>query len=498
MAAGETDFTPLEKAADFCLRCISFRRLWFKVTILYHQRTKFSNGVHTTMSLERAYQETIDYLFALQKHGIKLALSNSVTLMALMGDPHRKFRSVHVAGTNGKGSTASFVSTMLQAAGYRVGLYTSPHLVSITERIRINNVQISEAKVVELAGRVRDVARKVDGPKGTVAFNPTFFEVVTAMAFTYFSEEGVNIAVIEAGMGGRLDSTNVITPLVSVITNIELEHTEFLGTMLTQIAGEKAGIIKQGVPVVTGATQGEVITVIEQKAAAQQSEVYRLSRDFMPVSLASQRDEQVFDYRGIGSSYEKVRINMLGRYQVDNACLALAAIECMRDAGVAVDEAAVRRGLEQARWEGRLELVASKPDVYLDGAHNPASARKLAATVREMKPAYRRLILIIGILGDKDCQGIITALVPLADHVVATKPQYSRAMDFRALASEIQKLHGSVETAETVGEAIALVGETVSRDDLVLITGSLYVVGDARAVFHPETDRTGALTGLKG
>jgi dihydrofolate synthase/folylpolyglutamate synthase len=297
-------------------------------------------------------------------------------------------------------------------------------------------------------------------------------------------------------MGGRLDSTNVITPLVSVITNIELEHTEFLGTTLTQIAGEKAGIIKQGVPVVTGAMQQDVITVIEQEAAARMAEVYRSSKDFMPVPAASQHG-YVFDYRGIKTSYEKVRISMLGRYQVDNACLALATIECLRSAGITVDEAAVRRGLEQARWEGRLELVARKPDIYLDGAHNPASAQKLAAAVREMKPDYRQTVLIIGILQDKDSRGIIAALVPLADHVIVTKPQYSRAMEVRALASEIRRLHDSVLTAETVDEAVAMAVDKVSPEDLVLITGSLYVVGDARALFHPA-GLTGDLAGLKG
>jgi dihydrofolate synthase/folylpolyglutamate synthase len=449
------------------------------------------------MPLDRAYSETIDYLFALQKHGIKLALSNSAALMELMGDPHRKFRSVHVAGTNGKGSTASFIAAMLQAAGYRVGLYTSPHLVSFTERIRINTELITEAKVVELAGRVRDVARTATGPDGRHPLNPTFFEVTTAMAFSYFADEGVDIAVIEVGMGGRLDSTNVITPLVSVITNIELEHTEFLGTSLAWIAGEKAGIIKLGVPVVTGATQQEVIALIEDAAFAHRTTVYRLSRDFNPVLLSTQPG-QVFDYRGINSSYEQIRITMLGRYQVDNACLALASIECLRNAGIIVNEAAVRRGLEQVRWEGRLELVARKPDIYLDGAHNPASARKLAATIQEMRTAYRRTVLIIGTLGDKDYHGITSALVPLADHVVVTKPQYSRAMDVRALASEIQKLHGPVETAETVKDAIAAARKAASPDDLVLITGSLYIVGDARAVLHPEPERSGSLTGLKG
>ena len=449
------------------------------------------------MSPDRAYQKTIDYLYALQKHGIKLALSNSIALMARMDDPHRKFRSVHVAGTNGKGSTWSFLAAMLQAAGYRVGLYTSPHLVSFCERIRINNELISEEKVVELAARVRDASQKTAGHEGTAALNPTFFEVATAMAFTYFAEEGVDIAVIEVGMGGRLDSTNVVDPLVSVITNIELEHTEFLGTTLVQIAREKAGIIKTGIPVVTGAVQREVVAVFEEEAAAQKTAIYRLHRDFMPARIITNR-EQVFDYNGIASLYEKVRLTMLGRHQVDNACLALAAIECLRNADVAVDEAAARHGLLHARWEGRLELVARKPDIYLDGAHNPASAQTLAKTVRDMKSRYQRIVLVIGILGDKDYQGIISALVPLADRVVVTKPLYSRAMDVQALASEIRKLHGSVETAETVEDALTMAVKAVSPDDLVLITGSLYVVGDARALFRPESGNAGALAGLKG
>lgn len=446
---------------------------------------------------DRAYQATIDYLYALQKHGIKLALANSEALMEAMGNPHRKFRSVHVAGTNGKGSTSSYIATMLQAAGYRIGLYTSPHLVNFTERIRIDGIQISEQKVVELARRVRDGYQKTVAQGGSGALNPTFFEVTTAMAFTYFAEEGVDLAVIEVGMGGRLDSTNVVTPLVSVITNIDLEHTEFLGTTLEQIAGEKAGIVKEGVPVVTGAVQPEVIAVIEREAASKAATVYRLTRDFMPRNLSSGRG-QVFDYQGIKSSYAGLTLAMLGGYQVDNACLALATIECLRTAGIGVHETAVRGGLERTCWEGRMERVTHRPDIYLDGAHNPASAKKLAMTVREMKPSYRRIILVIGILGDKDYRGIIAELVPLADQVIVTQPRYSRAMDIRLLAAEIKELHTSVETSETVEEAIEKSRRAASSDDLVLITGSLYVVGVARAAFFADADRAGALSGLKG
>jgi dihydrofolate synthase/folylpolyglutamate synthase len=447
------------------------------------------------MSSDRSYQEAIDYLFGLQKHGIKLALSNSFKLMELLGEPHRKFRSVHVAGTNGKGSTAAFIGGVLQAAGYRVGLYTSPHLVSFTERIRINGAPISEARVVELAQRVRDCCRGAAAPDGQGPLNPTFFEVTTAVAFTYFAEEKIDIGVIETGMGGRLDSTNVITPLVSVITNIDLEHQEFLGTTLEQIAAEKAGIIKPGVPIVTGAVQPEALRVIEREAASKNAPLYCLSRDFTGKNLTSGHD-QVFDYQGIKRSSDAMRIAMRGRYQVDNACLALAAVECLQNAGIPVEDSALRRGLDQTRWEGRLERVADRPDIYLDGAHNPASAKKLAEAVRDMKPAYRRIILIIGILGDKDYRGVLSELAPLADHVVATKARYSRAMDVPTLAAEIEKLHASVDTAETVEEALAKAVAAASPDDLVLITGSLYVVGDARTVFFP--DRTGPLSGLKG
>jgi dihydrofolate synthase / folylpolyglutamate synthase len=443
------------------------------------------------MSLDKSYQETIEYLYALQKHGVKLALANSMALMEALGAPHQRFPSVHVAGTNGKGSTSAFIAAMLQAAGCRVGLYTSPHLISFTERIRIDNVRIPERSVVDLARRVR---RAYADRKG---LSPTFFEVTTAMAFTYFAEEGIDLAVVEAGMGGRLDSTNVLAPLVSVITNIDIEHTEFLGDTLVKIAEEKAGIVKPGVPVVTGAAQPEAVEVIERRASALHANVRRLYRDFQPEN-ATTMPEQVFDYRGIDVSYERLRINLLGRHQVDNACLALAAVECLRTAGISVDEPAARRGLAGASWEGRLERVARRPDIFLDGAHNPASAKKLADAIREMMPFYSRLILIIGVLCDKDYRRILEELVPLAAHVVATKPQYARALDARTLAAEIRSRGASVETAGTLDDAVGRARAAAAPEDLVLVTGSLYTVGDARTLFFSDDGRTGPLAGLKG
>lgn len=443
-----------------------------------------------------AYQDTIDYLFGLQKQGIKFGLSNSIALMQALGDPHRRFRSIHVAGTNGKGSTSMFLASMLQAAGYRTGLYTSPHLVDFTERIRINGAPISEARVVELAGRVRALAGDLPTPGQDSSAPPTFFEVTTAMAFSCFAEENVEVAVVEAGMGGRLDATNVITPLVSVITNIDLEHTDYLGTTLEQIAGEKAGIIKTGVPVVTGVVQPEAAGVLERTAAKLGAPLYRMPQAFRPEHVAPGRVQR-FAYRGIRTELADVAIGMLGRHQVGNACLALAAVECATDRDLIVPEEAQRAGLAQAVWEGRLERVSERPDIYLDGAHNPASAQALAEALAELRPAYRDLVLVIGILKDKDRQGILESLLPLAGKVIVTQPLYARAMDAMTLADEVRRLHRSVETASTVAAAVDRSRALAGRDDLVVITGSLFTVGDARAVLCTERG-PGALKGLKG
>lgn len=449
------------------------------------------------MPTDASYRETIDYLYALQKHGVKLALANTVRLMELMGRPHEKFRSVHVAGTNGKGSTCAFLAQMLGEAGYRVGLYTSPHLVSFTERIRINGVPISEEAVVALTRRVRDAYDQGTGGDGANPLNPTFFEVTTAVAFTYFAEAGVDIAVIETGMGGRLDATNVITPLVTVITNIDLEHTEFLGGTLEQIAAEKAGVIKQGAPVITGARQPEVLAVFEREAALKGAPLARLGREFSPDNIGA-APQPSFDYRGRTAVYAGLRLELLGRHQVDNACLAIAALERLRETGMAAGDDALRRGLARTRWEGRMELLGRKPDLYLDGAHNPASAAWLASLLRALLPSYGKLVLVIGILGDKDYRAILRELAPLAAHVIATQPNYARALSAEALAAELRSFGREAILTKRVEDAISRARSFAAPDDLIVVTGSLYVVGDARATLVPDAGKSGALAGLKG
>lgn len=443
-----------------------------------------------------AYRETIAYLFGLQKQGIKFGLTTSRNLLARLGDPHRRFRSVHIAGTNGKGSTAAFLAGILRAAGFRVGLYTSPHLVDFTERIRVDGVPVTEERVVELAGRAGTAAEDLNAPDGSGTVTPTFFEVTTAMAFIHFAEAGVDIAVIEAGMGGRLDSTNVIEPVVSVITNIDLEHTEFLGTTLEEIAAEKAGIIKAGVPVVTGVAQSNAAAVIGREAERQGAQLLRMPRDFGPERVRSGAGLE-FDYRGMDHSYRDLRTGMIGRHQAGNASLALATAECLRRAGVAIPEAALRQGLERTAWAGRLERLAEHPAVYIDGAHNPASAAVLADALRELKTSYRRLALVVGILKDKDHRGILERLLPLADRVIATRPAYERAMSAEDLAAAVRTMQGDPAVAGTVAEAIALAREDASAQDLIVVTGSLYTVGDARAALTGNGP-AGWTAGLKG
>jgi dihydrofolate synthase / folylpolyglutamate synthase len=301
--------------------------------------------------------------------------------------------------------------------------------------------------------------------------------------------------VVEAGMGGRLDSTNVIMPMVSVITNIDVEHTEFLGDTIEKIAGEKAGIIKPGVPVITGTVQPETIAVIERTAALAGAPVYRFPEDF-GTEPRSTGAVQAFDYRGIRKRIPSLRIGMLGQHQIGNACLALAAVECVSKAGFAVPDTAIRTGLANTAWEGRLERVTERPDIYLDGAHNPASARVLADAVRDLKKSYRHLVLILGILMDKDYRGIVSQLAPMADRIIVTRPHYSRALSVVSLAAELGAFHRTVDSAETVAEAVRLARQGATENDLILITGSLYTVGDARAVLRPGT--SGQLKGLTG
>lgn len=421
-----------------------------------------------------SYPKAIDYLYGLQKHGIKLGLENTRRLMTALEDPHRRFRSVHIAGTNGKGSTAAMIAAVLTAAGYRTGLYTSPHLIDFTERMRVNGEPITPQQAARLTERTRTAA--ADLPV-------TFFEITTAIAFLHFADSSVDFVVAEVGMGGRYDATNVLTPLVSVITNIDLDHQATLGDALEQIAIEKAGIIKPSVPVVTSATRPEALGVIENVCRELHASLYRVGSEIRVEGPSPQR----FRYQGLRWSLPDLNCALLGRHQLSNAGCALSALELLEAGGVTIGEAPVREGLRTVRWEGRLEWMprtSSGATVILDGAHNPAGARVLRNFLEEtMKSEAGRLILVLGILSDKDIGGILAELVPLAHEVVVTRPRDERAASTDELKRHLGNYTVRVTVRDPLEEALRYAQSIAAAGDLICVAGSLYTIGEARSHF---------------
>lgn len=422
-----------------------------------------------------SYQETLSYLFGLQKFGIKFGLSNITHLLELFGNPHNTFKTVHIAGTNGKGSTSVTVASIIQEAGYRVGLYTSPHLVNFSERIKINGREIDEERVVQLTEKLRSKIQDSRFSEGLSKI--TFFEFTTAMASLYFAEEGVDIAVMETGMGGRLDATNVIKPLVSVITNVSIEHREFLGDTLEAIAYEKGGIIKDRIPVVTAVEQPSALQVIENICKEKEAPLYKLGMDYS----FRKKGTGIFSYKGIKEGLDDLRLNLSGSHQFFNASLAIAVTELLRERGFLIRRDAIINGLRNVKWPGRLETVSKDPWIILDGAHNPAGAEVLArAIANDLK--FDRLFLIMGIMADKEIAAIISPLAPLAHEVILSRPRYERASSAEGLLPAAMKHNSNSVAFEDLREAIDYARSKAGNSDLIVISGSLFTVGEARAI----------------
>ena len=427
------------------------------------------------------YNNTVNYLYSLQKHGIKLGLANTNRLMQLLGHPQNSFRAIHVAGTNGKGSTASAIASILLASGLKVGLFTSPHLVSFTERIKINNRQISEPDVIRLACEVRQLTERVD-------LNPTFFEFITAMAFHHFSSNSVDWAVIETGMGGRLDATNIVSPDITIITNISLDHSEFLGKSISEIAFEKAGIIKPHVPVVTAADLPDAIKQLSDTAESKESELHLYNREFRG-SLISMNDQCItFDYQGY-NHYKNLSAPVTGKHQLYNTCLAIRTSEILSQNGLTVTDASVRTGLNNLRLEGRLERLTLTHPIFLDGAHNAEAAISLADSIRDIF-TDKKIIVVAGIMNDKDIKGILEPLLKIADSLILTKAKYERAASpekLKEIISEITKsdmkqVAGAIIYTGSVQEAIHIARKQCEDNTIILITGSFYTSGEAKEI----------------
>ena len=436
------------------------------------------------------YKDTLEYLYNLEKFGIVFGLKNIAWILDLIDNPHKKFKSVHIGGTNGKGSVASMLSYILKEGGYRIGKYTSPHLVSFTERITINEEEISEGDIVEITSYIREKIEREDSSRFF-----TFFDFTTAMAFEYFYRKNIDIAIIEVGLGGRLDSTNVIEPLMSIITNTGLDHMEYLGNSITDIAREKAGIIKIRAPVVTGA-EGIAVTVIKEIAEHQNSPFYELGRDF---SYCKKRN-QVMTYNGLTKNLEDVFVNIKGDHQFINTALALCAIEVISQFGFNVSEESIFRGLSQLKWHGRLEVVRKKPTIILDGAHNPDGMHALSEFLKTHYTEKKK-ILIFGVMKDKQYKKMLEEIIPLVDAAIITKPDMERALTPEELRTFIQsgefnKLswlrdetaqplnRSTVFYTQNVKGALIKAREIANDNNLILITGSLYTIGEAKQIIN--------------
>jgi len=429
------------------------------------------------------YQQALDYIYSLidyerqplPRDKARYDIRRVEELLARLGNPHLKARTVHIAGSKGKGSVAAMMASVLTASGYVTGLYTSPHLHTFNERIRIDNKLISDEELVVLVDELKPGVEAVN-EKATYGLLTTF-ELITAIGFAYFKQKEVDFQVIEVGLGGRLDATNMVQPEVCIITSISYEHTEVLGNTLTEIATEKAGIIKPGSIVVTSPQVGDVDKVIEKTCINHGVELIRVGRDITWQSLSFDYSQQTFRVEGKLGSYE-LSIPLLGQHQVENAVTAVAALEVLVEKGFHISRDSIKDGLAQVSWPGRLQILSRHPLVVVDGAHSRDSARKLRQALEQYFD-FDKAILIIGFSSDKDIAKIISELVPLFDRVIATHSIHPRAMPTASVVTELNRQGVEAQATEDISVALPLALTLAGEKDLICVTGSLFVVAGA-------------------
>lgn len=421
------------------------------------------------------FEESTFWLYSFKKYGSKLGLKRILHLMEKLRNPHHKIKTIHVTGTNGKGSVCKFIGSILHKAGYKVGVYLSPHLQQFSERIVVNGENISEDDLINLIKKIKPIVDDMTMENNT----PTFFEIVTAMAFQFFNDCNVDFAVIEVGLGGRFDATNIIDPLVSVITNVSLEHTDYLGENIKSIAFEKAGIIKKRTPIVTAVKNNarDIIYKIskEKNASIITIEKKNWKRQF------SNMIYQEFLIHGTFNDYT-VRTSLLGEYQGENIALAILTIEQLQKNGVYLTESDISDGISTSFNPGRMEIISMKPTVVLDGAHNPVGMQMLKNTL-EKDLEYSRLILIIGILKDKNIEEMLSTIAPISDIIIITKSSNTRACEPEIIKDILKKIsyNKDLYIKGTISKAIDYAKLIANTDDIICISGSLFTVGEARS-----------------
>jgi dihydrofolate synthase/folylpolyglutamate synthase len=409
------------------------------------------------------------YLASLNIDKMRFGLKAITELLLRLGNPQNSFQAITIAGTNGKGSTAAMTASVLCRAGYKVGLYTSPHLIDVRERIVVNGKKIS----------LQEFDRTIAYVKDKKAQPVTYFEFLTAVAFVYFQNKKVDIAVLEVGLGGRLDATNVCNPLVSVITNIAFDHTAYLGNTLESIAREKAGIIKQNGICITAAKQKKVLDVLKEVCQRRRAKLYCLGRD---IKIKKQKDG-FFTYQGFNRNLKNLTIPLQGEHQLSNSALALAAVELCGENGFSVDDAAIYAGFANTHWEARLEILQNHPLFLLDGAHNPEGISVLCRSLKK-DFSFRRLILVFGALADKDYRRMLQKIVPLASIIILTQLKTKRAVPVNDIMETVKKMGRTPIVTKNVNQAIERARGMAKKQDLICATGSFYLAGEVKQAFR--------------
>jgi len=423
-----------------------------------------------------SYDASLEFLYGLVKSGIKLGLDRTVNLLENLGNPERYFDSVHIAGTNGKGSVACFLHSILYRAGLVTGLFTSPHLVSYRERIRINGSAIGRRELADLVSDLRSAILET---------GVTYFEATTVLAFEHFRRCAVDVAVVEVGMGGRLDSTNVLEPLVTCITSIDYDHTLYLGRTLAKIAAEKAGTIKAGIPVVCGRIRKPALASIMKTARSKRAKVYLLGRDATCGLISSDLSGSTFEYRGL-STRQTFRIRVAGLHQVDNAALAVLVAEVLRERGIKIGDRAIAEGLLGATWPGRLEILRRRPLLVCDAAHNVSGMHMLVTSLKAFN--FRPDVIVFGVLRDKRYEPMLKMLARSGQVVVLTKPASPRALSLAKLKEVCRHLGLRAYACARSGDAISKAFDLSGRRGKILVCGSIYLLGEVMESlnYHPS------------
>lgn len=424
------------------------------------------------------YQEALEYINDKNKYGSRLGLDSIGKLLSLLGNPQEGLKYIHVGGTNGKGSTSSYLAHALEVGGYNVGLFTSPYIERFNERIQINGQDIPDKTLGRITGLIKE---KADIMVEEGFEHPTTFEIVTAIGFMYFKEENADYIVLEVGLGGRYDSTNIISsPLASVITTIDYDHIDVLGDTLDKIAYQKAGIIKKNSIVVSYPQEEEALKVIKEVSDEMKAELHLCPMENIKVKEISDAGA-CFDFHYGEVNMKDINISMLGEYQIYNATLALTTLLILKEKGfVDISEEQIREGLIKTKWPGRLEVMKKNPIFLIDGAHNVQGIAQLKKAISLFK--YNKLILGVGILKDKDSSHMVELLAPIADKIVVTEVNMPRKLDAEDLAKEIAKYNENVFIEKDIKKAIEKTLELSEKDDMIVFGGSLYLIGEVRTL----------------